>query len=78
MVRFLRNQKIASAKLKSSYYDKWRHRITSIKDVDRAAYNKELLHLSRYKIKDVECPNGRLVVNPQLPRHSAARTGWWK
>lgn len=69
---------LSAPKSTSSYYDKWRQRISSIKGVDRAAYNKELLYLSRYEIKDVEGPNGRFVVDPQLPRDSAARTGWWK
>ncbi|KAF1925726.1 uncharacterized protein M421DRAFT_69272 [Didymella exigua CBS 183.55] len=61
-----------------SFYDKWRRRISQIKDVDRAKYDKELLFLSRCEIKDVERPNGRFVLDPQRPQDGGAKTGWCK
>ncbi|KAJ4338291.1 hypothetical protein N0V87_004059 [Didymella glomerata] len=41
-------------------------------------YNRELLCLSRWEIKDAEGPNGRFVIDPQLPRHGDAKNGWLK
>ena len=69
---------VSASKSTSSYYDRWRQEVTSIKNVDRARYNKELLYLSRCEIKDIEGPNGRFVVDPQLPRDGDAKTGWSK
>lgn len=61
-----------------SFYDRWRQHISSTKDVDRVKFNKELLFLSRCEIKDVNGPNGRFVLDPQLPQDDNAKNGWWK
>jgi hypothetical protein len=74
----LQSAAASAPKPTSAYCDRWRQDVTSIKNVDRARYNRELLCLSRWEIKDAEGPNGRFVIDPQLPRHGDAKNGWLK
>lgn len=64
--------------LTRSFYDRWRGHISPTRDVDRLKFDRELLFLSRCEIKDVEGPNGRFMLDPQVPRDDSAKNGWWK